>query len=38
MPRKELVAQVYEECGKRRKPRTIRTYISSWLEKHRADA
>jgi hypothetical protein len=38
MLRKELVALVYQECGKRRKPRTIQKHISSWLEKHRTDA
>jgi hypothetical protein len=38
MLRKELVALVEEEFGKRRKPRTIMKYISSWLEKHRTDA
>jgi hypothetical protein len=38
MPRKELVAIIEEECEKKRKPRTILTYISSWLTKHRTDA
>jgi hypothetical protein len=38
MLRKELVALVDQECGKRRKPRTIQKHISSWLEKHRTDA
>ena len=36
--RKELVALVDRESGKRRKPRTIQKHISSWLEKHRTDA
>jgi hypothetical protein len=34
MPRKKLVALVDEECGKRRKSRTIQKYISSWLKRH----
>jgi hypothetical protein len=38
MLRKELVALVYEECGKTRKPRTIQKHILSWLEKHQTDA
>jgi hypothetical protein len=38
MLRKKLVTLVDEKCEKRRKPRTIMTYISSWLEKHRTDA